>query len=70
MRINEHPILDFEKKRKRKVTIYYKGQPIEAYEGETIAAALHAAGIRVLNYSRLERGQEDYSALSGSAPHA
>ncbi|HII60712.1 FAD-dependent oxidoreductase [Pyrococcus horikoshii] len=55
MRINEHPILDFEKKRKRKVTIYYKGQPIEAYEGETIAAALHAAGIRVLNYSRVRK---------------
>ncbi|AEC51269.1 sarcosine oxidase, subunit alpha [Pyrococcus sp. NA2] len=55
MRIREHPILDFKDKRKKKVTIYYKGQPIEAYEGETIAAALHAAGIRVLNYSRVKK---------------
>ncbi len=49
MRLNEHPILKF--KRGKKVTIYFEGQPIEAYEGETIAMALHAAGIRVLSYS-------------------
>ncbi|WP_048146532.1 FAD-dependent oxidoreductase [Pyrococcus abyssi] len=55
MRIKEHPILNFESKRGRKVTIYYKGKPIEAYEGETIAAALHAAGIKVLNYSRIKK---------------
>ncbi|ACS32859.1 FAD-dependent oxidoreductase [Thermococcus gammatolerans] len=49
MRLNEHPVLRF--KRGREVTIYFEGQPIKAYEGETIATALHAAGIRVLNYS-------------------
>jgi len=49
MRLNEHPVLRFE--RGREVTIYFEGQPIKAYEGETIATALHAAGIRVLNYS-------------------
>ncbi|ASJ16215.1 sarcosine oxidase subunit alpha [Thermococcus chitonophagus] len=53
MRINEHPILSF--KRGREITIYYKGRPIKAYEGETIAAALHAAGIKVLNYSRVRK---------------
>ncbi|AEH23876.1 FAD-dependent oxidoreductase [Pyrococcus yayanosii] len=52
MRLGEHPILNFS--RGRKVTIYFEGKQIEAYEGETIAAALHAAGIRVLNYSRVE----------------
>ncbi|WP_457753740.1 FAD-dependent oxidoreductase [Thermococcus sp.] len=51
MRLTEHPILDFQKKRGRKITIYFEGQPVEAYEGETIAMALHAAGIRVLGYS-------------------
>ncbi len=51
MRIQEHPILDFSKKRGRKVTIYFEGEPIEAYEGEPIAEALHAAGIRILNYT-------------------
>ncbi|NJD98257.1 FAD-dependent oxidoreductase [Thermococcus sp. LS1] len=50
MRLTEHPVLHF--KRGREVTIYFEGQPIKAYEGETIATALHAAGIRVLNYSQ------------------
>ena len=49
MRLSEHPVLRFE--RGKEVTIYFEGQPIKAYEGETIATALHAAGIRVLNYS-------------------
>lgn len=53
MRLNEHPILKF--KRGREVTIYFKGKPITAHEGEPIAAALHAAGIRVLNYSNNQK---------------
>ena len=51
MRLSEHPILNFQEKRGRKITIYFEGQPIEAYEGETIVMALHAAGIRVLGYT-------------------
>ncbi len=51
MRIQEHPVIDFSRKRGRKVTIYFEGKPIEAYEGEPIAEALHAAGVRVLNYT-------------------
>ncbi len=51
MRLEEHPVIDFSKRRGKKVTIYFEGKPIEAYEGEPIAEALHAAGIRVLNYS-------------------
>ncbi|QDA31959.1 FAD-dependent oxidoreductase [Thermococcus indicus] len=53
MRLTEHPVLRFE--RGREVTIYFEGRPIRAYEGETIATALHAAGIRVLNYSANEK---------------
>ncbi|HHT62194.1 MAG: (2Fe-2S)-binding protein [Bacillota bacterium] len=49
MRIVEHPILDFQ--RGEKVTFYFDGQPVEGYTEETIAAALHAAGIRVLGHS-------------------
>jgi predicted molibdopterin-dependent oxidoreductase YjgC len=49
MRIQEHPILDF--KRGKKITFTYNGQEIEAYEGDSIAAALHAAGIKVLKRS-------------------
>ncbi|MCR6544512.1 (2Fe-2S)-binding protein [Dehalobacterium formicoaceticum] len=49
MRIGAHPILDFQ--RGQKVSFYYDGQLIEGYTEETIAAALHAAGIRVLGHS-------------------
>ena len=46
-RINEHPILDF--KKGKEVTFYYEGQKLKGCEGETIAAALHAAGVRSLH---------------------
>ena len=49
MRIEHHPILEFEKK--EKVTFTFNGEPVEAYAGETVAAALHAAGYRELSHS-------------------
>jgi len=49
MRIEEHPILSFE--RGEKITFLFNGQEVEAYPSETIAAALHAAGIRKLGES-------------------
>ena len=48
-RIKAHPILEF--KRGKSVKFYFEGLEIEAYEGETVAAALHAAGIRVLRHT-------------------
>ncbi|OYT55288.1 MAG: sarcosine oxidase subunit alpha [Desulfurococcales archaeon ex4484_217_2] len=51
MRIFQHPILEF--KRGRKVKIVFEGREIEAYEGETIAMALWAAGIKVFSYSKV-----------------
>jgi sarcosine oxidase subunit alpha len=50
MRIREHPILDF-RDRGRTVTIRVNGQEIEAIEGEPIAAAILASGIKVLRYT-------------------
>lgn len=50
MRIEKHPILEFSKG--KEVTFSFDGQEITGFEGEPIAAALHAAGIRVLSYSR------------------
>ncbi|MEW6661897.1 MAG: (2Fe-2S)-binding protein [Bacillota bacterium] len=44
MRISEHPILNFAKG--RKVKFVFNGKEMEGYEGEPIAAALHAAGVR------------------------
>ncbi len=48
-RIWEHPILVF--KRGRKVKFYFNGMEVEAFEGESIAAALYAIGIDVFSRS-------------------
>ncbi len=48
-RIKAHPILEF--KRGKRVKLYFEDREIEAYEGETVAAALQANGIRVLRYT-------------------
>lgn len=48
-RISDHPILSFS--RGRTVTFTYNDRELQGIEGEPIAAALHAAGVRVLSYS-------------------
>lgn len=48
--INDHPILQFS--RGKKVTFYYNGRPLEWYEHDPIAVALHANGIKVLSYTK------------------
>ena len=49
MRIVEHPVLSFE--RGEKIYFFYNGREVEAYPDETVAAALHAAGVRKLGES-------------------
>ncbi len=49
MRIDEHPILSFV--RGKPIAFTYNGEEMLGYEGETIAAALHANGVRVLAHS-------------------
>ena len=62
MRIREHPILDLDKG--RVVEFEHDGRALEGYEGETIAAALHAAGVRVLRHSvKLERPRGFFCAI-------
>jgi sarcosine oxidase subunit alpha len=62
MRINEHPILNF--KRGKSLSFTFDGKPIQAFQGETIAAALHAAGVRVLSHSlRHDRPRGFYCAI-------
>jgi sarcosine oxidase subunit alpha len=48
-RIDQHPILVF--KRGKKIVFRFDGKTIETYEGETIAAALHANGVQVFSRS-------------------
>jgi len=50
MRFAEHPILGTFP-RGRKVTVLVDGQEVEAFEGEMIAFALHADGIKTLHWT-------------------
>lgn len=49
MRIEKHPVLTFS--RGKKIKFYFDGLEMEGFEGETVAAALHAGGIRILGHS-------------------
>ena len=49
LRIDDHPILSF--KKGKKVSFTFEGKKMEGFEGEPIAAALHAAGVRLLRHS-------------------
>ena len=50
MRISEHPIIESYNKG-RKVTFSFDGKELSVYEGESIAAALKAAGVMVHRYT-------------------
>lgn len=50
-RINHHIILG-EAPKKEKITITVDGEPVEAFEGDMIAAALWAKGIKKLRYTK------------------
>ncbi len=50
MRISEHPIIESYNKG-RKVTFSFDGNELSGYEGESIAAALKAAGVMVHRYT-------------------
>ena len=66
MRITQHPILDF--KQRRPLTIYLEDQPIQAFEGEPIAASLHAAGVTTLSHSlRFHRPRGLFCAIGKCA---
>jgi len=47
--IDSHPILEF--KHGKKVAFTFDGAPMEGFEGEPIAVALHANGVKVYRYS-------------------
>lgn len=49
--IKEHPILDFE--HRKKVVFSFDGHFMEGFEGEPIAMALHANGVRVYRETQI-----------------
>ena len=48
-RVNNHPVLGPAKTGKE-FTIYFNDQQVTAYEGDTVASALMASGIRTLRH--------------------
>ncbi len=49
MRIRSHPIIDF--KKRKELPFFYQKKTVIGEEGDTIASALHAAGVRTLTRS-------------------
>ena len=64
MRIKNHPILHFTSG--NTVTFTFEGRQMEGYSGEPIAAALAAAGIKVLSYSRKLRRPRGFFCAIGN----
>lgn len=66
--IKEHPILDFAFGTKKKVKFTFDGRELEGFEGEPIAAALQAAGVRVFREShKLKRPRGFFCAVGKCA---
>lgn len=62
LRIQTHPILDFNKG--KKVKFYFNGKELEGFEGESIAASLYASGIYKFSESRkLKRSRGIFCAI-------
>ena len=62
MRIVKHPILEFPER--KEIHFFYEGNRFTGYEGDTIASALHAAGIKKLSESIvLHRPRGFYCAI-------
>ena len=62
MRIEKHPILDFPKK--PKIAFFFNGKEVTGVEGDTIASALHALGIKEFSKSiHLKRSRGFYCAI-------
>lgn len=61
-RVQVHPILDFH--RGSEVTIVFEGQPLKAFEGDTVASALIAYGLDVFRDSvKLHRPRGVFCAI-------
>ena len=55
--------------RSRRVTFFYDGKPVEAYEGDTIGSALFAAGRRVFSRSFKYHRPRGLLCASGGCPN-
>ncbi|MGV8146744.1 MAG: (2Fe-2S)-binding protein [Alkaliphilus sp.] len=64
LRIKNHPILDFEKE--KILRFIFEEKDYEGYEGETIAVALHAAGVKVLGRSEVKNRPRGFYCAIGN----
>ncbi len=60
-RIEKHPILSFPQG--RRVRFWFEGRELEGYEGEPIAAALIAQGIKVFRITKKGRRRGFFCAV-------
>lgn len=63
-RIRSHPVLTFPPGRSVRFT--FDGRELEGLEGEPIAAALHAAGVRVLAHSPVRHRPRGFYCAIGN----
>ena len=66
-RLTHHPYLTFQ--RGKGLSFRLDGRLIRAYEGETVGAALHAAGVRILSRSVKYHRPRGLFCLTGNCPN-
>jgi predicted molibdopterin-dependent oxidoreductase YjgC len=64
MRIENHPILDFGNR--KTIKFYFEGKEMEGLEGDTIASALHASGVKVLGDSLFKHRPRGFYCAIGN----
>jgi predicted molibdopterin-dependent oxidoreductase YjgC len=64
MRVTDHPILTFPERREVRFT--FEGCALHGFEGEPIAAALHANGVKVLRHSPKDRRARGFFCAIGN----
>jgi hypothetical protein len=67
-RITKHPILPIPER--KEITFFWKDQELTAFEGETIASALFAHGIRIFGHHHKDDAPQGIFAPTGSAHSA
>ncbi len=67
LRITTHPVLSFTGR--RRLTFDFDGRSVEAYEGETVGAALHATGRHILSRSFKYHRPRGLLCVAGRCPN-
>ncbi len=67
LRISDHPHLKFD--RGKKVQVTFDGRQFDAYENESVGAALYASGVRIFNRSFKYHRPRGLYCMSGRCPN-